>query len=489
MHNKQTNNTKQAVWIGIGSMMSFGFSIVSSMILSRYFGKADYGTYKQVLYVYDTLLVVFTLGLPSAYSYFLARVNITQSRNLILKISFIFLVMGLLMSASLFIFADKIGIILNNNDLPDAIRIFAIVPTLMLPTMGLDGILATFKKARTMAIYNILTKIFMLLCVALPVLLFDVDYKGALVGFVTASFVSFLIAEILIFYPLRNSGSEKCSVSYKNIFSFSLPLLYSSIFGTIQISSDSFFVSRYFGKEVFAEFANGNFDLPFVSMIIGACATVLSPVFSRLSSQDINPQTEILPIWKSVLEKSAILIYPIVLYSLFFADLIMVVLYGESYEISSIYFRIRILVSFVNVIAIGPLLINVGYVNSYSKVQMISSIAVVVLDLITVYTIHTPYMISIVQLLCRVLGALYLLYIIAGYFNTKISSLFPYKTIFKVIVCSLGVLIVLRIGIGLLSLNYFSLLLISLFAFCLSYYFLSKFVGIDYYKLIKSIKD
>ena len=54
------SNTVQAFWIALGSLFSFGFAIVSSMILSRYFPKEDYGTYKQVLYVYTTLLTVFT---------------------------------------------------------------------------------------------------------------------------------------------------------------------------------------------------------------------------------------------------------------------------------------------------------------------------------------------------------------------------------------------------------------------------------------------
>ena len=71
----KSNNTIQAAWVALGSLFAFGFSIVSSIILSRYFDKTDYGTYKQVIYVYHTLLIVFTLGLPKTYSYFLPRTN------------------------------------------------------------------------------------------------------------------------------------------------------------------------------------------------------------------------------------------------------------------------------------------------------------------------------------------------------------------------------------------------------------------------------
>lgn len=72
---KQVNYTKQAYWVALGSLFAFGFTMVSSMVLSRYFNKSDYGTYKQVLYVYSTLLLVFTLGLPKTYAYFLSQVH------------------------------------------------------------------------------------------------------------------------------------------------------------------------------------------------------------------------------------------------------------------------------------------------------------------------------------------------------------------------------------------------------------------------------
>lgn len=83
-------------------------------------------------------------------------------------------------------------------------------------------------------------------------------------------------------------------------------------------------------------------DLPFIGMIIGATTTVLSPVFSRISYEQINPQTDIFPIWKSAFVKSAQLIYPLVIYCIYFADTIMIVLYGAIYESSAVYFRIRL---------------------------------------------------------------------------------------------------------------------------------------------------
>ncbi|MFZ4724003.1 MAG: oligosaccharide flippase family protein [Paludibacter sp.] len=243
-----TNNTIQAFWISIGSLFAFGFTIVSLMILSRYFPKEDYGTYKQVIYVYNTLLVVFTLGLLQAFSYFLPRIPLNEAKSLISKITNLFFLLGFIFSLILFLFSKQIAVILKIPDLDLAIRIFSAVPIFLLPTMGLEGILATFRQTKFMAIYTVSTKIFMLFCVAIPVIIFNGGYIQAIIGFVVASFISFLLAFYLKFYPVREAKREKCSITYKEIFIYSLPLLFASIWGIIISSADQFFISRYFGS-------------------------------------------------------------------------------------------------------------------------------------------------------------------------------------------------------------------------------------------------
>ena len=109
-----TNNTKQTTWVAIGSLCSYCITLVSSMILSRHFNKTDYGTYRQVLYVYHTLLTVFTLGLPRAFSYFLPRVPNDEAKNLIAKLTHLFLILGIVFSLGLFFFSPLIAKWMNN---------------------------------------------------------------------------------------------------------------------------------------------------------------------------------------------------------------------------------------------------------------------------------------------------------------------------------------------------------------------------------------
>lgn len=85
-----------------------------------------------------------------------------------------------------------------------------------------------------------MTRVFMLCCVALPVMIFNLDYIGAIVGFVTASLFSAFLALYLKFYPVRNNINNRTKTSYKDIFQFSLPLMYASLWGVLMNSADQF---------------------------------------------------------------------------------------------------------------------------------------------------------------------------------------------------------------------------------------------------------
>lgn len=483
-----SNNTKQAFWVSLGSLFAFGFAIVSSMILSRYFPKEDYGTYKQVLYVYSTLLTVFTLGLPKAFSYYLPRVSIEEAKSLIKKITNLFFLLGGVFSVLLFVFSPQIAVILKNPDLELALKIFSPVPLLMLPTMGLDGILATYKQTKFLAVYTIATNVLKLICVALPVILFKGGYIEAIIGFSVASLLSFLFALYLKYLPVKNAGKEKSSITYKEIFQFSLPLMYASLWGILISSADQFFISRYFGNAVFAEFSNGAMDLPFVGMIVGATATVLSPIFSRMSHEKLDPQKEIFPIWISVFEKSAMLIYPLLIYCWVFADVLMVVLYGQQYENSSIYFRIKLITNFFTLIVYAPLIINIGKVKYYANVIMFGAIIVIFLEYISVNIINSPIAIIVISVICNIGIIFSMLFIVSRFFKLKLYQLFPFKLLVKIILPAIAILLSLRwLLFGYCNVNLLTALFVSFAMYVVWFSFIAFFLKINYLSILKSI--
>lgn len=432
---QDTSNTSQAMWIGIGSLFSFLFAIVSSAILSRYLAKVEYGTYKQVMYVYTTLQSVFTLGLPLAYSYFLPRVSRGEGKALTRKLERAFLALGSVFSFVLFFGADIIADILKNPDLSINLKIFSPTPILVLPTMGLQGILATYKQTIWNAVYVVATRILMVVFVALPVALFSADCQTAIWGFVVASLISLIIAMVVKNIPFRGVEKEPCSVTYRDIFTYSVPLMVAGLYGIGIKAADQFFVSRYYGQEVFADFANGSLELPFVSMVLSAGATVLLPVFSRMISQGGDTKN-IVDLWGRTAVKSALILYPLVIFFWFFAGDTMTFLYGDKYATSSIYFRIMLLVNFFTIIPFYPIILALGKTKEYANNHLIIFIAVWALEYLSVVTINSPYAITVISVLCHLAKILLMFYVVAKAINMPMKRMLPVGKLLKVFISS-----------------------------------------------------
>lgn len=485
---ENSSNTLQAFWVSTGSLFTYSFAFVSAMILSRYFVKEDYGTYKQVLYVYATLLAVFTLGLPKAFSFFLPRVPLDEAKTLIKKLTNLFFLLGSVFSVILFLFARQIATFLQNSDLELALKIFSPVPLLMLPTMGLEGILSTYRKLKFLTIYKIATGLMQLLCVVLPVILFKFGYIQAIIGFLTSSFFAFLLALFFQYMPVKNAGNKKTQITYNEVIRFSLPLMYASLWGMIIAAADQFFISRYFGKAVFAEFANGSLELPFVGMIVGACATVLSPVFSRLNHEKVDPKAEIFPIWKSVFEKTAILTYPLLLYCWFFADVLIVVFFGEMYENSSIYFRIKSLINFLNLIVFAPLIISIGKTKFYANVHMVTAICLISFEYLSIQIFNSPYAIAVISLVCQIGKIFALLLFNAKFFGLPLYKLFPLKLLLKLILPSVLILMLLHYSfVDLWVMNKLLILCFSFLIYFVVFFFLSFPLKIEYLSVVNPL--
>lgn len=421
---KNSNNTILAFWIGIGKFSTFAISLLSAAILSRYLSKPEYGTYKQILYVYNTLLIVFTAGLPRVFSYFLPRYSLGQGKEIVVKISKILFLTGLVFSVFLFAFSGLVADILKNPELSKGLKYFSPVPMLLLPTLGIEGIFSTYKKTIFIAVYNILTRALMLVLIVVPVVLYSSNYITAIYGWVAASAVTMITAYFFKSIPFRGVTMAKSGLGFKEILKYSLPLVVATIAGTLNRAASQFYISRYFGSEVFAEFSNGFVEIPFVGMITGATSVVLMPVFTKIiyEKSDISQVTDL---WQSALKKSAVLIYPMVIYFLFYSKQLVTIVYSETYTESSKYFSAAMILNFFNIIIFAPLLLSLGKTRFYAKLHFGLAITAWVVEYLVIIIFKTPLAVAVSILFIDVGGILISLTYSAKCLGVNFLNLFP----------------------------------------------------------------
>ncbi len=435
------SNTNQAIWIVAGQISALSLSIISVAILSRYFSKTEYGTYKQILYIYNTLLVLFSAGLQGAYAYFLPKQTMEQGKAFIIKIIRVFVLLGFIFSVSLFLLAPVIAELFNNPDLKKGLKLFSVVPILMLPTNGLNGVYSSIRKTHVIAIYTAATSIFTLALITVPVIVLKGTYITAIQGWILASLLTCALAVYLIFKPFRNHSAQVTKFKYRDIFKYSLPLMMATAYGILIRFADQFFISRYYGTEVFAEFSNGFIDLPFVSMIVEANAVVLIPLFSKyIESTDGN--NNICQTWKSANEKSVMLVYPLLTFFILNAKKFVVALYGEQYIVSSGYFIIGNLAGFFNIIVFQSVIFALGKTRIYSKIFLVQSVLIWSFGFLLVYFKGSPVSYALLSRTLVILQVCIGIYYSIRILKVKIWDVIPFKLIIRtflhsMLICSL----------------------------------------------------
>ena len=475
-----TGRTARAFWLALANFVSFSATLVIASCLSRLLSPADYGTYRQVILVYYTFLMVFSMGLPKAYSYFLAKAPVEEGRSIVLKFGRILLALALFFSIALWCGADVMAWLLGNDMLAPHLRCFALTPLFLMPVLGVEGILTAYGMTNLVAAYVFAGRVLLIAGAVIPVAWFGAGVTGAVNGFVIASFASCVFGVWLSFRPFKGIGSCKTEIKIKDVFKFVWPIFTSGIYGFVIMSSSQFFVSHFFGVKEFAFFANGYHELPFAGMVFGATAGVLLPEYSKMVSES-DSSARMRALWKSVVIKTCLLIYPMSVYCCFFAPEIMAFLYGADYRLAAVLFIIATVVCLLRVVPFNPVMLATGNAKRFSDLHLATALMIIVLDVLCVNYFPSLFAIAVIGSGCIMYCQLMLMCSVARTFGITLRRLMPWRFMLKILVLSIIAGFFAR---GVTSMwhmtDVFPVLVISSVVFLLVYFPLAMWRKLDY---------
>lgn len=426
------NHSVQVFWVALSSLSNLVMAILSTAILSRILDKTEYGTYRQIIYVYSSLLVIFSAGLPNIFSYFLPKITLEEGKQLTFKVTLLLLGLGALFGLFLYIGAPAIAKFYNNNAMQDGLRIFFIIPVLLLPTLGIDGIFASYRKTHLLAIFNIINKLVLLLCIIVPVYLLEPTCTMALKGWVAGSAFTLILALFFKNIPFKNVRPVQGSVNFRQVFAYSIPLVLASIWGMAIRYADQFYISHFFGTETYAEFMNGFIEIPFAAIITGSIATILTPLISGTTTDNILHQKTI-QLWIEALKKSALLLYPLVTFFIFFGFDTMTTVYSEKYYNSGHYFKINIFLNYFNIIMFSPVFYGMGKVRLYSNLHLIFAVLAWVIGYILILIFNHPFAIAYLSTAIQVMFIVVSVWLVKDLLKQKITDLIPFGFLLMVL--------------------------------------------------------
>ena len=442
-------------------------NVLNISLLSRHLTISEYGTFRQTFLPIDFLVPIVGLGVSQAIYFLLPKSDskdktIVNALFLVLIPSFlVFIIMNLGLSKLLSYF-------FNNQILIITFFWAFFMLIFQTPMQSLISVLIYEGKTKYV---SIISSSISFLFTGLTFLL--IYFNGELLEFIILkSLYPFIL---FVFYVIIVLGIYK--INFKLIFSLisrkqmvyilsiSWPLAIASVLNIISMQVDKLIVSYTSSPDIFAIYANGAIEVPFIAVITGAISSVIVSKMSR-EVKDNNMDRAYL-YFKSAATNSALILFPIMIFFLMYSREFMTILYSEKYIESYIPFSIYLFFLPIRIVVFGSAFIAVG------KGGLIVSRALIELLLNIILSLTLYYFISSV-LVVYLWSVPYNIFKISELYGISISHMFEYNKLFKIMMCALILapsLFIVKYLTSILILNFILSAIIYFGLVLLLYYF------------------
>lgn len=332
--------SSRALVLTIAKFFNLGMAMVISIVLSRLLSRSDYGDYRQVWLLFQTISPLLILGIDDSIIFFLPQIEKSNHRRLLLQTAGLLGLLGLLFSAILFWGADLIAKAYSPN-LASYLRAFALYPVFFLPTLIAPLWLISIQRIKTASFY-----IFFFEAMRVAGTIVLVIFQSRLTSiFLWVGIVSFVNLATMLWLVGRIYQGQTSRPDLRLIrrqLTYSVPLGLAKVLGSLLKRVSHNIVAIVLTAEAFAIFSNGAFEIPIINPMTSAVMLVLITEFVRLYKK--GNYGRILQVWLESLRRLATLVYPMTIFSLQFATPIMVFLFSEKYAESAGVFRIFTLI-------------------------------------------------------------------------------------------------------------------------------------------------
>ena len=412
----------------LSKAVSHGCFLLVAVVLARSLEQADFGTFNQVWLVNKSLIYLFALGLPVSVYYFLPRLSNAKSKSFIVQTLLSLTILALPFSISMYVLADTLAVYFQNPDLTAYLRQFAIYPLMVLPTITTDAVLISLGRTKQAAIFEVSTKIAMILAVAGAAILghsLDVVFKALILH----GLAQLLFAVWLMWQPLRRVKADFSLADLKSQIAFAMPYGLSDLAGILHYHTDKVLVALFHPPAVFALYAAGAFEIPLAGVTSVPVVSVSMAEFTkRFTSGDIEG---FLALWHQSLLKLALPVFAVATFLMVFADPVVTGLFSSEYAASVWPFQIYLLLLPMVITVPGQVLASLGETKFVFKAMVASMIVNLVLGYILIRSMG--WLGPALSLVCsRYLFTTLIMLEIRNRLEVDLGRLIPWKALCRV---------------------------------------------------------
>ncbi len=344
---------------------------LKTFLLVRMMGKAEFGTLSLALAWYATAQGLGLLAIPDSLLIFLPRLAAPKQKGLmrqsLLVLTTVGIAAGLLVAGMALVMRPQ-----GHADLLVPLLIVAGVVALDLPGNLLASFLLGTQRHQLSSQLAIGLALVGNLAVLVPAAL------GAAPAWILASFGASCVLRLLVTLGVlqRLYGSvaaEPFDGGVRAQLAFAIPLSLNGIAGLVNRYTSTWLAGFLLSAAVFADFAVGAQELPFVSMLAYGVAVAMLPQLSALAGAPGDRSEnarKALALWHVGIDKVALVMLPIFAFSMIAADDVLGLLYGERYRSAALPFRLTALMLPLRVTSYGTMLMALDRPRAILRAQL-----------------------------------------------------------------------------------------------------------------------
>jgi O-antigen/teichoic acid export membrane protein len=298
--------TKRAALLAAARVIAFALTIPLPLVLVRTLSQSEFGLYKQVFQIMQTVLALSGLSVNMSVLYFLPR-NPDKKPQIALNVLAFYAVVGSVVALVFAAYPGWITLIFKGDGLVPHIPMLGVAILLWLLSTVLEVVAVADNDIRSASLFIVVVQLTKSALMMLAAVLF-----GTVHAIVIAAVLQGALHCLIMFVYLNKRFGRFWGTFDWKLFKAQLanaiPFGIGALAYGMQADLHNYFVSHYFDPDQFAIYAVGCFQLPLLAMLFDSVTSVLIPEVARREAR--ADYAGIVELWAAAIRKVALFFIP-----------------------------------------------------------------------------------------------------------------------------------------------------------------------------------
>jgi O-antigen/teichoic acid export membrane protein len=306
---------------------TFGFlgSFLIPVVLARLFGRAEFGTYKQLFLIYGTLCGLAQVGMAESLYYFIPKRPGEAGRHVTNAFATL-AVVALGCAVVLLLARTRIATAMSNPALARYLPLLGLFLAVSLVSVMFEIVMVSRKEHGGAAAVYAGSDLLRTLCLVAPALAIW-GLRGILVGAIVFAVLR-LAAMLTYLQRVLGSALRLDLALWRGQLTYALPFGLAVAVEVVQANLHQYFVASRFNAETFAIYAVGCLQIPLVDLI---CTSTANVMMVKMAEESGDRHRTALTLWHETTCRLATIVFPLAALLLLTARSVIVSLFTVRY--------------------------------------------------------------------------------------------------------------------------------------------------------------